>query len=50
MEKDVCKLYIGANMMVDIGKCEEQLRNIETKICNFFQENQESFNDYNKGI
>jgi hypothetical protein len=35
--KDVSKLYIGDKIMLDIGKCEVQLKVIEDKIMKYVE-------------
>lgn len=50
MTRDVCKLYIGANMMLDISKCEKELKNVETKIINYIKENYSCIDEYNNKL
>lgn len=50
MTRDVCKLYIGANMMLDIAKCEKELKGVEEKIANYIKENYPCIEEYNQKL
>ena len=50
MQRDVCKLYIGEKVMVDISKCEQELQNINAKIVSFLEESRPNIEEYNKNI
>lgn len=50
MSRDVCKLYVGNGMLVDIGRCEKQLRGIQDRIVKYMEENTTNIEEYNKGL
>lgn len=50
MSRDVCKLYVGHGMMVDIGKCEIQLKGIQDRIVKYLEENTNNIEQYNHGM